>query len=76
MYETTNAIRCRVDCGPYFSTESIVSPGVMYVLEPDEIAIVSTRGTVRLPIPIAEELCALVEDVRDNLSRGIMRRKT
>lgn len=68
------SIRSRVVYGSYFATESVISPGVMYVLDPDEIAVIITHAAIRLPMSFAEEIAALVADIKDNEARGIMRR--
>ena len=76
VYKTSHAIRSRVDGGTgCYATESIVRATTLYALWDDEIAIVQDDVTIRMPMELAEEVAALVEDIRDSKERGLFRER-
>ena len=73
VYPMNYTVHSRIDCGGYYSTESIVRPSTMYVMCKDEMLIAQDDMAIRIPSEMFEEIGALAADMADNKERGIIR---
>lgn len=65
VYKTSIKLKRRLDGNSYYAVESVECPSTVYVLSNDEIAVVQSGVTIRIPSNLYEELCSLLEDMKE-----------
>lgn len=71
-YPMNDSVRSRIDHGHYYAIQSQADASMIYVLEKDEVAILTRDVAIRIPNELFGEIADLAADLKDLKRRRIV----